>query len=198
MSLRYFNKWLAGLSVFACTSLFAAPLVVDLTAIESRGLFTDPGNTVLSIDVGANSAITAFSYTANLTAITPSLLSEIGLAVSDSGRVNGFFYSPAVNDRTPGTGSYGDAFDLTALDLAFNVGADGILRIEFYENVDSRPGVDGLWNFGTLTFEVVPPGGPGEPGEPGEVPEPASLMLLAAGLGAMAWAGRRRALAHRG
>lgn len=194
MSLRLFNKWFAGLSFFVCTSLFAAPLVVDVTGVQSNGLFTDPGNTVLTIDVGANSAITAFSYTANLTAITPSLLSEIGLAVSDSGRANGFFYNPAIRDQTPGSGSYADAFDLAALGLAFNVGADGILRIEFYEDVDNRIGSDGLWNFGTLTFEVV---AADEPGGPSEVPEPASVMLLAAGLGAMAWAGRRRARASR-
>ncbi len=189
MLLRSVSKLLVSLSVFACSSLFAAPLVVDLSNVQSNALFTDPGNTVLTFDVGANSAITGFSFTATLTAFTPSWLSEFGLAVSDSSVSSGFFINPGVGDDMPGTGSYAGAYDLASLGLAFNVGADGILRLEFYEDVDDLAGPDGQWSFGTLTFDVEAAGGPDQPGE---VPEPGSLLLLGAGLGALGYAGRRR------
>lgn len=191
MLLRSVSKLLVSLSVFACSSLFAAPLVVNLTDVQSNALFNDPSNAVLTFDVGANSSITSFSFTATLTAFAPSWLSEFGLVVSDSSVSSGFSINPGLGDDTPGTGSYAGAYDLASLGLAFDVGADGILRLEFYEDVNDMAGPDGQWNFGTLTFNVEAAGGPDQPGE---VPEPASLLLLGAGLGALAYAGRRRAV----
>ncbi|WP_323144949.1 VPLPA-CTERM sorting domain-containing protein [Massilia phyllosphaerae] len=191
MLLRSVSKLLVSLSVFASSSLFAAPLVVNLANVQSNALFTDPANTVLTFDVGANSAITGFSFAVNLSAYAPSWLSELGLAVSDSSLGTGFTVSPASGNDLSGTASYAASYDLVALGVDFNVGADGILRLEFYEDVDDLTGPDGQWNFGTLTFNVEAAGGPDQPGE---VPEPASLLLLGAGLGALACAGRRRAV----
>jgi hypothetical protein len=194
MSLRSVSKLLVSLSMLVCASLFAAPLVVDVSGIQSTTTFFNVENTVLNIDVGANSTITSFAYSIDLTAFAPSLLSEIGLAVSDSSVNRGFFFNPGLSDGRSGTGSYADTFDLAALGLAFQVGADGILRLEFYDDVDNLAGADGQWNFGTLTFGVEPAAGPDEPGE---VPEPASVLLLAAGLGALGFATRRRGPASR-
>jgi len=190
MLLRSVSKLLVSMSVFACSSLFAAPLVVDLANVQSNAPFGDPANTVLTFDVGANSAITGFSFTVNLSAYPPSWLSELGLAVSNSSVSNGFTVNPGIGNDMSGTASYAAAYDLADLGLAFNVGADGILRLEFYEDVDDLRGADGQWNFGNLTFDVEAAGGPDQPGE---VPEPASLLLLGAGLAALGYAGRRPA-----
>jgi hypothetical protein len=194
MLLRSVSKLLVSLSVFACSSLFAAPLVVNLSNVQSNGPFADPANTVLTFDVGANATITDFSFTLNLSAYTPSWLSELGLAVSDSSVSTGFTVFPGIGNDRSGTASYAAAYDLVDLGIAFNVGADGILRLEFYEDVDDLRGPDGQWNFGNLTFNVEAAGGPDQPGE---VPEPASLLLLGAGLGALGYAGRRRAAVRR-
>jgi hypothetical protein len=53
------------------------------------------------------------------------------------------------------------------------VGADGILRLEFYD-YDDVAGADGQWNFGTVAFDVQQ--APSVPGT--NVPEPASLATV--------------------
>lgn len=192
MSLKSVHKLLAGLSFFACTSLFAAPLVVDVSGIPSIAGFGSGANTVLTYQVGANATITGLTYDVNLTASSPSWLSEIGLAFSDSTATNGVLFRPGGADENSGTATYTDFLDLVATELSFNVGSDGILRLEFYESFnDSVVNPDGRWNFGTLTFDVDSSDVPVDPGTPGEVPEPASVLLLGAGLAMMGSAGRR-------
>jgi hypothetical protein len=197
MKLSSVAKALASLSFLACTSLFAAPLVVDVTGVQSVGEIGDPGNTVMNLNVGANATITAISYSVNLTAFNPSWLSEIGLAFTDSDGIEGVVFNPGFDDENPGTATYADSADLTALGLSFSVGADGILRLEFYEDFDdSQVNPDGRWNFGTITFNVeggtvLPPVDPGTPG--GQVPEPASALLIGAGLAALGYRRRRAA-----
>jgi len=183
-----FTKLLAGLSFFACTSLSAAPLVVDVTGIQSFGKIDNPGNTVLTFDVGANSTVTSVALDVNITAFSPSFLSEIGVLVEASDQTGSFRIFPADETSSPGTGSYTDFSDLVELGLSFDVGSDGILRLEFFDDFDDFVGADGQWNFGTITFGIETV----DVEEPGEVPEPSTTLLMGAGLAMLGYAGRRR------
>jgi hypothetical protein len=190
MSINSLNKLLVSLSFFACTSLCAAPLTIDVAGVESYGEIGDPGNTVLTFNVGANATITSIAYSFNLTAISPSWLSEIGLAFTDSDGIEGVVFNPGVGDTFEGTDTYTGSADLIDFGLAFNVGSDGILRLEFYEDYDDFNGVDGTWNFGSITFGIEP--------EVVAVPEPSTALLLGAGIMLIGYGRRRSAAPKKG
>ncbi|MBD8656162.1 PEP-CTERM sorting domain-containing protein [Oxalobacteraceae sp. CFBP 13730] len=191
MSLRSLKNLLVGLSLLVCTSAFAVPIVVDVAGVQSFGAAGAAGNTVLNVNVGAGSRITGIAYDVNVTAFTPSWLSEIGLYFGDSAQSTGVFFTPGFEDANPGTGSYADSADLIALGFDFEVGADGILRLEFFEDFnDAAISPDGIWNFGTITFDVTGDNVPVDPGT--AIPEPATGMLLGAGLALMGLTARRR------
>ena len=76
------------------------------------------------------------------------------------------------------------SIDLAPQHLDFRVGADGFLRLEFFEDWDDIAGVDGAWDFGTITFNAEQ--------APTAVPEPATSLLFGAGLALPGYAGRRR------
>jgi len=200
MLMKSFNKLLVGLSFFACTSLFAAPLVVNVGGIQSVGEMGDSENTFLSFNVGANSTITSISYSIGLSTYDESYLSEFGLLFTDSSGFEGVAFNPGFGDDFSGSATYTGFADLVDLGLNFQVGSDGLLVLEFYEDYDDIPGADGQWDFGTITFGVQladAPDVPEVPDLPGEVPEPASALLIGAGLAMMGY-GRRRAIAKAG
>jgi hypothetical protein len=190
MSLSTLNKLLVSLSFFACTSLYAAPLTINVAGVESYGEIGDPGNTVLTFNVGANSKITSIDYLLNLTAIDPSWLSEIGLSFTDSDGIEGVVFNPGFGDDFEGTDTYTGSADLVDFGLDFKVGSDGILRLEFYEDFDDFSGTDGIWNFGTITFGIEP--------EVVAVPEPSTMLLLGAGIMMLGYGRRRSAASKKG
>lgn len=186
MSSRTLSKLLVSLSLFACTSAFAVPLTFNVAGIQSYGALGDPQNEVFAFDIGAGATITSVAYDVNLTAFGRSWLSELRLAFTDSAFSTGVLLRPAFDDQTPGTASYAGMDDLVAEGLSFAVGADGILRLEFYEGFDDFAGVDGVWNFGTVTFNVE--GGTIVPG--GDVPEPPVDWRMGKGLALASYFGR--------
>lgn len=189
MSLRSLNKMLVGLSFFACASVFATPYTFNATNVPSIGALNAAGNPVYEINVGANATIISASYNVNITAFSPSWLSEMRFAFTDSGFTEGVVLTPGVGVNAAGTASYSQTVDLVAQGLSFSVGADGILRLEFYESFnDASISPDGIWNSASFTFNTDAV----DPGPGGNVPEPATGLLMGAGLALMGYTARRR------
>lgn len=184
MSLASLRTLLASLSFFTCSSLFATPLVVDVAGIQSHGFVGDPDNAVLNFHIGANATIISIGYSVGLTADMPSFLSDMGVNLTNSAQSDGVFVRPGYLDFSPGSGTYNGFAVLADIGLGFNVGSDGILRLEFFEFFDDIfPGVEGQWDFGTLTIDY-------EAAQ--AVPEPGSFLLTGAGLGLLGYTRRRR------
>ncbi len=185
VSLNFLKKIFAVLSLSACTSLFAAPISVNVAGIQSLGVIGSSGNTVLLLDVGANAMINRIDYAVVLTSFSPSWLAEIGVMITNSDIGAGVLLRPGFGDTRPGTDTYTQSVNLIDLALNFQVGADGILRLEFYESFDDAGATDGVWNSGTITFDLD--------GGTTAVPEPATVLLMGVGVMMMGYGRRRRA-----
>lgn len=186
MVLNKYSKAAVGMAVLAGAVAFgsaqAATISVDVSGIESYGAYDDPNNYLLDLLIGANAAVTGVSYDVNLTANSPSWLSEIAVDFTDSGITAGVGLRPGFEVNAPGTGSFSESLNLLDFGLGFNVGADGILHLQFYDGFDDGGAPDGRWNSGTLTFEVSALA----------VPEPSTYALMAFGVAGLGLFARRR------
>ena len=185
---RMMSYMLLATAAVVATPAMAAELIVDVTGAQSVSDFGTAGNTIRTFNIGANSRITGVAYNVNITAFTPSYLSEAGVAFTGSDTDgDGVFLTPGFADNAPGTASYADSANLIDLGLDFTVGADGILRLEWFESFDDGSvDPDAIWNSGTLTFTYEPTG------VEAPVPEPATWAMMIGGFGMMGASLRRR------
>ncbi len=151
----------------------------DILNYDERGSTT---NVILDFYIGAGASVTSFAWDVNVTSYAGSYLSEMQVTFSDTvGR--GVTFTPGDGDDFDGTADYAGYQDLSELGLVFQVGSDGILRLEFHDGFKDL-GFDepeGQWNTGTLTFGISP------------VPEPSTAAMVLGGLLLISRAaGRRR------
>ncbi|TFW30160.1 PEP-CTERM sorting domain-containing protein [Duganella callida] len=188
-------------AVFAATAIGGAVHAEDLTKtitlkdIPGNTYLGYDGNTIVDVYLGANAHLNTMSWDVTLTANPGSLLSLAFMAISDSQVNNQLYFLPA-NIADPeggyhaGTEHYTGSVDFRAVDepgwgvvdLSFSVNKDGILRLEFAENLDELPGADAVWNSAKLTFGYTI----------AAVPEPATYGMMLLGLGVVGAMARKR------
>ncbi|MBL8875677.1 MAG: PEP-CTERM sorting domain-containing protein [Phycisphaerae bacterium] len=171
----------AGMAV-AAAAANAAVFNVTLNNVDSNDPYGSPLNVVEIVNTAmANGHVVSIGWDVTIYADSPSWLSELAVAFENSSQSNGVFLNPGFGDDFSGTSSYtsGGLLDLIGLGLDFNLDADGLLRLEFFEDFDDFPNDwDGIWISGTLSIEVL------------DVPAPSAFAML--GLAGLAATRRRR------
>lgn len=178
----------SSLSGFGSNAVMLNPIAQsgNTFTFDVSGIFSNDGfgaaiNEVYFIQIGASNTVTGIGWDVVLTADSPSWLSEMRVDLTDSDISAGLSLSPGAGVNTPGTQAFssGGVLNLADFDLEFDVGSDGLLRLEFWEFFVDYPGdYDGIWESGTLTITAIP--------------EPATYGLMALGLLGVAAAARRR------
>jgi hypothetical protein len=157
--------------------------VINVAGIISYGEEGDSQNITRFINIGPGSTVVGIGWDVDVTAVSPSWLSELEVSFGGATGVRSLYLVVGAGSNISGTQSYssGGVLDLVDPGFSFSVGADGVLRLEFLEFFDdSVVPYDGIWNAGTLTLEVL------------VVPEPSTYGLMALGLLAVGAAARRR------
>lgn len=155
--------------------------VVNVAGIQSYDLQGEPGNTVIDLNLGALAQVTSVSWSFDITAHDPSWLSDMQVSFT-SGTGDGVVFTASGTEES-GSEHQEGSVNLIDLGLAFNVGADGKLHLEFSENYkDLAPGqADGQWDSGSFTIGYV-----------SAVPEPSTYAMMMLGLLAVGAVARRR------
>lgn len=150
---------------------FLHELQVDTTGILNNDERGAASNVVLDFYVGSGASITSLAWNVNVTSYPGSYLSEMKVTFSDT-LGSGITFTPGNGDDFDGTMNYAGFQDFGELGQIFNVGADGILRLEFHDGFKDlafdEP--EGVWNSGTLTFGIA------------QVPEPPVYAMVLGGL----------------
>lgn len=159
-----------------------ALLVINVQGTQSWDGFGDLNNIIAQYNLGAGAHITGIGWDVELqTLVSPSWLSEIAVDFSNTGGTAGVSLAPGSGDDFGGNDFYssGGVVDLIGLGLDFNLDADGVLNVQFFEGFDDfADTAEGLWKGGTLTIQYT------------IVPAPGAMALL--GLGGLVATRRRR------
>ena len=165
----------------ALAQIQMADLVINAAGVASFDGPGASGNTILTFNVTPGALVNAISYNLSLATVGASWLSEGTISFLNSNG-DGVVLSAGFGVDEPGVGTYADSVLLSDFGLSFNVGADGLLIVEFYESFDDVEGaIDANWTAGGITL-----------GNIGLVPEPGTYGLMALGMLAVVGAARRR------
>jgi len=159
----------------------AIDLFINAAGVPSFDGPAAAGNTVLTFNVTPGALVDAISYNLSLATVGASWLSEATISFLNSNG-DGVVLSAGFGEDDSGTGTYVGSALLSSLGLSFNIGADGLLIVEFYESFDDVLGAaDANWTSGGITL-----------GNIGVVPEPGTYGMMALGMLAVVVAARRR------
>jgi PEP-CTERM motif len=158
-----------------------ADLVINAAGVASFDGPGAAGNTILTFNVTPGALVDGIAYNLSLATIGESWQSEATISFLNSNG-DGVVLSAGFGLDEPGSGTYSDSVLLSDFGLSFNVGADGLLIVEFYESFDDVTGAaDANWTAGGVTLANI-----------GLVPEPGTYGLMALGMLAVVGAARRR------
>ncbi len=146
-------------------------LSIDVSNTASFDALGAAPNVVLTRSALAGAWVSQIAWNVSLSAYGESWLQDMRVRIANTAGEGITLTLDSLQE--PGSKSYIGSANLSELGHAFQLGADGLLRLEFFEDYDDAVGqIDGRWDSGTLSFDGIA----------AAVPEPASYGLLSLGL----------------
>lgn len=138
---------LSGVPVAPKGSVAAA----SVAGIQSIDALNSPTNDVLEFNIGAGNALTGISWDVGIETLALSWVSEARVQFSSStgsADPNAINLTVGNGVNAPGNQEFSSGGVILFSSVPLNditVGADGILRLQFFESYDDGPGADANW-----------------------------------------------------